>query len=229
MKNKLALTFLIILGIVIYALTIKGVVGNLDNIDSLSRLTSPTAPFETSHERGSYSQFLAITKLHQFDLPKNLADFSTPDVGYFKGKFFSYFPPGIPFFITPFYIIGARYNLGQLFSFAGIAFLAVLTLLLVFKILRDIFKLPLWPSLAATLIYGFATTSWSYSNTIYQHAPTVFLMAFAFYGVWKYKQRQALSWLWAMGVWLAYGVSFFFDYPNAILLLPIIIYFLAVS
>ena len=229
MKNILALLFIFLCGVALYTLTIKGVVGNADNIQEISQLTSATQPFETSHERASYSQFLAITQLHQFDLPKVLADFSTPDVGYFKGKFFSYFPPGISFFIIPFYSFGSRYNLGLVFSFASVALLSVFSLLLLYKILRNIFKAPIWASLAAVIIYGFATTSWSYSNTIYQHGPTVFLLAFAFYSVWKYKQHKALSWLWGAGAWLAYGLSFFFDYPNAILLLPIMVYFLLVS
>jgi hypothetical protein len=110
-----------------------------------------------------------------------------------------------------------------------VSLVSILALLFLFKIGREIFKLPLWASLLAVVIFAFGSTAWSYAVTLYQHHVTVFFILSSFYAVWKYKQRGALSWLWASWVWVAYALAISIDYPNGLFLAPIMIYFFLVS
>lgn len=227
-KNKFAIVLIVVLAATFYLLTLRGVSGNADSFEEYKHLAGITAPFETSHERASYMQMLAI-KDGSLDLTKAQADFGAPDVGFYQGKFYSYFPPGASLLITPLYLAGINYDLGQLLSYSTISLFAVLSLILVFQLAREGFKLPIWASLFAAIVFGFGSTAWSYSNTIYQHIPTAFLFLLAFYAVWKFKQQKKYSWPWGIGAWFIYGISWFFDYPNAIILLPLMLYFLIAS
>ncbi len=229
MKKKLAIGFIIFFGLVMYALTVRGVPGNVTTSEEYKKLSAASGPFESSHERAPYMQYLEITQNHRYDLTKEQADFATPDVGFSKGKFFSYFPPGISWLLIPLHAVGNNFNLGLVFSYFTMCIFSVLALYFIFKILNNIFKTPMWASLFAVMGVGFGTIFWNFSITIYQHTMTVFLFVSAFYAVWKYKQNQTFSWIWACYVWIAYAFSFFIDYPNAVLLLPVIVYFFVVS
>ncbi len=229
MKNKLFFLTLFLFFLCLYALTLRGESGNPKTATQLGTQNKAAKAFESSHERANYAQLLSIVNYRRLDLTKDFADFSAPDVGYYKGKFYNYFPPGVTFLIIPFFLLGQRFNLAQLFAYATIPLLAVLTMIFIYKIARHIFKLPFWASLTASLIFAFATTSWSYAVTIYQHIPAAFFATCCFYAAWKYKQKWKYGWIYAIIVWFMYGTSFLFDYPNAILLLPIMVYFLLSS
>ncbi|NTU46195.1 glycosyltransferase family 39 protein [Candidatus Roizmanbacteria bacterium] len=226
MKSLIPSLFIIFLGIALYGSTIKGTFGNYKTVQQMTTLGETTKPFESSHERATFSQTISILVHKRFDLPLDFANFSAPDVGYHKGKFFSYFPPGISFLIMPLYLFGSTLNLNLLLAYATIPLISVLSLIMLYLIASQIFRFPLWVSLASVMIYAFATTSWSYAITIYQHSATTFLLLLMYYAVWKYTQAQKMRVVWALVVGFSYGVSFFFDYPNAFLLLPIMIYFL---
>jgi hypothetical protein len=229
MKNKLALIFIVILGLSLYALTLRGVKGNPQPQDFKNQLDQNGQPFELSPERGRFVHILALAESHTFALTRQLANIAYPDVGYHGDKFFSFFAPGIPYMAYPLYLIGAHYHLGQVASFAFVSLMSILALLFLFKIAREILKLPVWASLLAVVIFAFGSTAWSYAVTLYQHHVTAFFLLSAFYAVWKYKHQARGSWLWAVWAWLAYGLSITIDYPNAVLLLPVMIYFLVVS
>ena len=121
--------------------------------------------------------------------------------------------------------MGKQYNLSQVTAYLAVSFFATLALILLFKIGREIFKLSLWLSLLPPIIFAFASTSWSYAVTLYQHHITTFLILLSFYSVWRYGLRSRFSWIWAGVVWLSYGYSLLVDYPNAILMLPVMVYF----
>lgn len=229
MKNALYILFIVVVGAVFYTLTLRGVYGNPDQNAIKNNLDRATKPFELSPERGRYALVASLAENHSFALSQTLADAVYPDVGYYQGRFYTYFVPGISLLALPFYMIGAHYNLAQVFSFSVIPIITILTLIFLFKIAYDIFKLPLWMSLFAPFVFAFASTSWSYAITLYQHQVTTFFIISSFYAVWKYKQKTAWSSLWAILVWFNYGYAIFIDYPNVILMLPIIIYFLITS
>lgn len=221
--------FTIIVSIGLYTATLKGKAGNFSHIEELSKESVSGTAFESSHERATYATTLTLLKEKSFALPKPLADFSTPDVGYYKGKFYSYFPPGISVLIAPFYSLGEEYNLGQLAAYAVMPIFAIGSLIMIIVICMHVFKTPLWAALFSAFTFGFATTSWNYSITIYQHIVQVFIMLTCFYLVWLYKKKIGPQILWGVLFWLLVGISPFFDYPNPILLFPLMVYFLISS
>ncbi|MCR4329519.1 MAG: hypothetical protein NUV65_03160 [Candidatus Roizmanbacteria bacterium] len=229
MKNKLAIIFIILVATSLYALTIRGVAGSPDALLIKNNLDQATKPFELSPERGRYAHVFAMAETGRYDLSQAWADAVYPDIGYANGKFYSYFAPGISYLSTPFYLIGKEFDLEQVFTFGFISFMSILALIFLYKIAREIFELPIWASLFAVFAFAFASTAWSYAITLYQHHVTAFLILSSVYAVWRYTQRGQRSFLWSIYVWTAYGIAIFIDYPNAILLLPIMVYFLLSS
>lgn len=227
MKYKIIFSLFVGASLIVYLLTLRGVAGNVVNIKDLYRLNNATYPFESSHERATYSQNIALLYNKQFDLPKELADFSTPDVGYLKGKFYSYFPPGVSLLILPLFILGNSLGFNQLFSYATIPLISTISLCFIYLICRKIFKLPFGISLFCLLTYAFSTTSWSYSITLYQHIIAVYLITSSYYFVWKLRHSTSpLKIMYALLACFNFGVSVFFDFPNLILLMPTGLYFL---
>lgn len=227
MKNKnIFIIVFTLISLVFYILTVKGAPGNFTKVSELSKSTIATGAFESSHERSTYSTMLSLIQRRRFDLSNDLADFSTPDVGYLKGKFISYFPPGISVTILPFYVFFSRFGLGQVGGFFTMSVFALLSIGLLYLISRDIFKLPVWISVLVPLIFSFATVSWSYSITIYQHTMLVFLLLLSFYSIWRGSRSEKFSFIWGAVFWICIGISPFFDYPNPILMAPLVIYFL---
>lgn len=230
MKNKLAIFFIIISASVLYLLTLHGVAGNPTPQQIKGTLDQAPSPFELSPERGRYAHLIALAQNHTYALNAELANVAVPDVGYHAGTYFAYFAPGIPYLAAPFYQLGAHYNLAQVFSFGFITLVSILGLVFLFKIGREVLALPIWASLAAVMIFGFGTTAWSYAITLYQHHLTSFFILSSIYAVWRYQQhRSGWSWVWALFVWVNYGLAIFVDYPNAILMLPVMVYLLTSS
>ncbi|QQR64315.1 hypothetical protein IPH70_02230 [Candidatus Roizmanbacteria bacterium] len=230
MKKILSIIFLIVLSAVLLTATLRGEYGNHESIPELSRLNAETLPFESSHERAPYAEMLAIKDRGTIELGKELGLFASPDAGYDGDKIYSFFPSGVSYLILGGYIIGQNYNLGSLSAFAVMGLLTVGTIILIFLISRNIFKLPIWASILAPLTFAFATTAWSYSITIYQHAPTAFIAMLMFYLTWKYKNaKNSLVYLYAILVGSLYALALFIDYPNALTLSPLGVYFFASS
>jgi len=95
-----------------------------------------------------------------------------------------------------------------------------------YKIGKNILKLPLWAALFAPLIFGFASTSWSYAITLYQHQVTTFCIIASIYAVWKFKQGKKWSFVWGFVAWTNLSIAISVDYPNVTLMLPVMLYFL---
>lgn len=229
MKTKLSILFIILIGLTFYLLTLKGRVGNFSEPEQYYPMAFTTSPLESSHERAPFMQLLSILQDKQFNLTLEKANFGAPDVGYYDDRFYSYFPPGISYLIMPLYLLGSNYDLGLVFAYFTICIFSILSLILLFKIALEIFKFPVWLSLVTVLIFAFGCTSWGYSVSIYQHAISTFLILLSYYSAWKYKISINYGWVWASIIWISYAFSIFIDYPNAFLMLPIMIYFLISS
>lgn len=226
MKIFLGSILIFTLGIVIYSLTIRGIYGNLQVTSIKNNLDQATKPFELSPERGRFILTFSLAENKSFSLSRQLADAADPDVGYHEGKFFIFFPPGISVLGLPLYILGKPYNLSQIGTFFTITIFAVLNLLLIYKISNKIFKLPVALSLLSSLIFGFASTSWSYAITFYQHHVTTFAILSVFYSTFLFKKVKKWNWIFAGYNWIIYGLALFLDYPNLILLAPVMVYFI---
>jgi hypothetical protein len=225
MKDKLAIVFIIFISLILLAATLRGVSGNPEGSQFKNNLDQTSRPFELSPERGRFVHLIALAQTGSYELSEQLAQAAYPDVGQFQGHLYSYFAPGIPYLDLPFYLLGFNYNLSQVFSFAFISLISIASLLFLFKIARRIFHLPLWASILVDLIFLFGSIAWSYAITLYQHHLTTFFILSSVYAVWKYRQKGTTSWLWASFIWINYGLAIMVDYPNALLLLPIMIYF----
>jgi MFS family permease len=225
MKNILALLFIIVTAGFLYLFTLHGVTGNPKGSDIKNNLDQASKPLELSPERGRYVLLLSLDQDQSFALNKELGEAAAPDVGFYNGNYYVFFAPGISILSLPLYVLGKSFDLGQVFAFATIALFAILNMICIFAITNKIFKLPIWGSLLAAFIFGFATSSWSYAVTLYQHHVTTFFILSAFFAVWKYRERKWTGFLWASYVWISYGLALAVDYPNAVLLLPVIVYF----
>lgn len=228
MNQKILLTLLLLMAVLLYAVTIRGIPGNPPGSLIKNNLDQAAKPFELSPERGRYILLLSLAENRSFALSKELADAAYPDVGYHQGRYYIFFAPGISLLAWPLYTLGSQINLGQVAAYSTIALFAVLNIFVLFRIARDILKLPVWVSLAVPMMFAFGSNSWSYAITMYQHHVTTFFIISSFYAVWKYRQKGLLSWAWAFYVWLCYAFALGIDYPNAVLMLPVMIY-LAVS
>lgn len=226
MKKIITIFFILFFSSLIYTLTLKGIYGNAPAESIKNNLDQATKPFELSPERSRFLLTQNLVEKKSFVLSKNQAEAAYPDVGYYKGKFYIFFAPGISLFAVPFYIVGQTYNLAQVFSFGMIAIFAVLTLIFIYLICKDIFGLSTWLSLLAVIIYGFGSCSLGYATTMYQHQATAFFILSSFYGVWQYKSQEKWGWIWGIFIWCNYALAIFVDYPNGILMLPIMCYFL---
>ena len=228
-KRLFAVGFLVIIGLLFFSATIRGVPGNLENVAQLGPLTVPGGPFESSHERAPYAEMLAIKNRGTIELGKDLADFGAPDVGYEGNSYYSFFPSGVPVVTLAGYSLGSPMGLGQVSAFFMMSIISIITMVTIFLICRDMFTLPIWASMAAAILFAFGTPAWSYSITIYQHAVAACFSMLMFYFTWQYRKRGKYHFVWASLVWSLYGFSLFFDYPNAVLLLPNMLYLLLSS
>lgn len=221
-----SILFLLIIGCILYGVTIRGVYGN-PNATRIKAdlLDTATKPFELSPERGRFVLTYSLAEHKSFALDRALADSADPDVGYFKGKYYVYFAPGISILALPFYMVGKYVNLAQVAAYSVISIFAILNLLAIYYIARKIFGITNWASLFAAIIFGFGSTSWSYANTLYQHQVTVFFILSSFIAAWLYAKRVRGSWIYASYIWFACGYAILIDYPNVLFMAPVIIYF----
>ncbi len=208
-----------------YVFTLRGAYGNFSTIDQLSTIRDRVGPFESSHEMSSYATTLSLIQNKTISFGKPLADFSGSDVGFFKGKFYSFFPPGVAVAVIPLYLLGSNFNLALVFAYGTVVLITIINLIYLFKICREVFNFPVWVSVFCVFIFGFGSTAWSYSITIYQHQFVVFFLLVSFYATWRYRKADHIRWVWATLIWILYGISIYFDYPNVIILSPIIVYF----
>lgn len=228
MKNKILL-FIIIFAFVLYILTIRGIYGNPKGASIKNNLDQATKPFELSPERDRYILIMSLAKDRTFSLSQSLADAAYPDVGYYKRKFYIFFPPGISIIAMPFYLLGSSYNLSQVAAFSSVTLFALFNILLLFLISKNVFKLPLWISTFIPVIFAFASTSWSYAITLYQHQITTFFILSSFYAVWNIKKNKKDSIILGAFIWFNYAFAILIDYPNALLMLPVMVYYLLTS
>src|SRR5438105_2097142 len=102
-----------IVSLCLYTLTLKGVYGNPPATSIKNNLDKTSRPFELSPERDRYILILSLAENRSFALSKTLADAAYPDDGYYNGRFYIYFAPGISLFALPFYFIGEIFHVAQ--------------------------------------------------------------------------------------------------------------------
>lgn len=216
---KKAITFFFIAFIsLIFIFTIKGNYGNPTPADIYNNMRVMGQPFELSPERGRYALTMALAQDHSFYLRQDIAKIVTPDLGFYKGKYMILVSPGISMLGVPFYIVGSWINMAQVFTFAMPAFFAILNFLLILKICEQL-KISFRSAILAGLSYLFATTSFAYSVSYYQHQTTSFLLLAVTALIFAKKSVFRLS----LAAFLV-GFSFWVDSQNPIFFIPLVIY-----
>ncbi len=217
-------TLMIMVVLLLYVLTIRGISGAPVTSDIKNNLDQAARPLELSPERGRYALIMSLMTRGRFDLDSELAEAVYPDVGWYDGRFYILFAPGISLMAIPLYLIGLQLGIPQVASFFLSSLFATLCAVVIYKISRNIFSLPNWLSLFASLSYCFGSISWVYAVSLYQHQATTFFILSGIYAVWKYGQKTRHSWMYSAYVWLIYALSISIDTPNALLFAPVILY-----
>ncbi|MBP7832484.1 MAG: glycosyltransferase family 39 protein [Candidatus Levybacteria bacterium] len=219
MKQKIAVFLFLIFSAALLAFSIRGNVGNPIYYQS-ERDTRVGGPFESTNSNARYALTESIVKYGTVFLNPDLAQFSSPDVVEFKGKYFSIFTPGISFVGIPFYALGQQFNSPQLTTYLATTLFAVFNLYLVYKIARRLGGNTI-ASLLAGFTFIFATNALSYAHTLTQHhmSVTAILLGVLF----ATNKKNLIN---AIGFGAVFGMGALFDVPNVIMMAPLGLYML---
>lgn len=203
---------------IILALSLRGIAGN-PTLDSINYPEwKEEGPLELSPERGRFALTYSLVEHKSFQFPLPLARFTTPDVGYINGKYVSLFNPGVSFLIIPGYIVGKYFGSGQVGAFAIIAIFALLNIAFIRAIAIKLGTHPLAANLGA-LAFAFATPSFAYAVSLYQHHISTFLLLSSIYTIIRWNN------LWSVSlVWFLSALALTVDNPNIFFMLPVAIY-----
>ena len=213
-------TITVVLAIVLLTVAIRGKAGNPIYYQT-QHDTQAGGPFEASNSTSRYALTEAIVKNGTFLLNQSLAIFSSPDaIVNKKGQYTSIFTPGVSFIGVPFYILGDKLGMPQLFTYLSVFFISILN---VFLIARISYKLGAgyYASILSGLIFLFATDALLYSQTFTQHQATVLIILLSVLNI--FGQRTLLK---NIILGMLFGIGVLIDVPNAFFLMPIFIYVL---
>jgi hypothetical protein len=232
--RKIVICFFL-LSAVLLGLTLKWLPGNFLTPQEISQSRSSWTsfqamggPFENSRIRTVYVQMLSVIIDGDLLLSEESAKTASPDVGYLNGIFYSWAPPGLAIVAAFLYALGVHIGFGQMASYATITIVTLLCQLLLFRIARTRFNMPLWAATLVPALFVFATPAWVYSTTLLQHQFLTLFMLYIFYLIGKYVAASTSSEkaFYSCLIWALFGLSVFFDYPNIIILSPLMAYFL---
>lgn len=218
--DKKILFWIITVSLFIYIFTVTGSFGNFDKAGEMDDSFAAG-----SHQRSGYVQMLSIIHDKDVKLTQFEADRAVPDVAYYKGDFFSFFPPGRSINAIPFYLLGSEFNLGQIATYLFTSLFGIAISILLYISMIQIFKSKKETALFVVFIYGIISYSLVFNMMFMQHTYSSFFFILMFYLVWRFKNSEKNLLFQASMIWLLYGISWFYDYPNSFILAPIILYF----
>lgn len=213
---KYAWIIVVALSILLYGLTLRGHIGNPTAHQIEYEQNSAGNPFETSQERSRWALLLAMVNERRIEID-SYASMGTPDIGKINNHYYSFFPPTMSFFAIPLYLLGAHFGASQLLAFITPMLFTLGTMLLLYAMANSL-KMHWSVSVLTALMYGFATSVWGYSVTLYAHAASAFFLLLGIYFVHTLQKRPTLS---AIGVWISYAFAVYLDYPNIFIFFPI--------
>lgn len=209
---------LLVISIVLYALTIRGNLGNPSPYEIEYVFNNSGGAYETSQERSRYAIILSMYHDNTFNID-NFASMGTPDVGKINGHYYSLFPFGASLIAFPFFLVGQLLGAAQLVTFSVTTLFTILTMMLMVRFGSKL-GLPTSISLFSALAYGFATNSWGYSVTLYAHPISAFLILSTIYlTVFASKNASIFR---ILLVWILYSIAVYIDFPNLFIFLPIV-------
>ena len=224
-QNKLKMIITVCVIVIAILILIGGIRGKAGNPIGYQNVNDTTlgGPFELSNSTARYALVESIVKNHSLYLNQDLAKFSAPDVVLYKGKFLSIFTPGVSLLAVPFYILGNKFGLPQLFTYLFTTIIAFANVFLIAKLSQK-----LGASKSASLISGFiflfATNAFAFAFGLTQHHLSVFLIVSSLIfaaGEKNWKNYTLFG--------IALGLATMIDIPNLIMLAPVGIYMLVKS
>lgn len=108
-------------------------------------------------------------------------------------------------------------------AYLSIVFVSIANIFLIYKIILNFLSTNKKTALLGGYLYLFANISFVYSITYFQHQYTIFFLCLLLFGIWKTKREQKVSKIWSYLIPSIYGLSVFFDYPNLVLLSPVLL------
>ncbi len=220
MKSLFLSLFVGFIALAIFVLTIKGDAGAPVAFQYGDRSTVVGGPFESSGSTSRFALTEAIVQRGTVFFTEDQAKFSSPDLVFHNGKFFTIFTPGVSFLGVPLYALGRVFGMPQVGAYATVALFALLNIFLIAALARKLgASLP--AGLLAGVSFAFATNAFSYATTYTQHimGATIILASLL---IAASKPNLLLSIL--LGI-LA-GVGMLLDIPNLFMLVPVAILFL---
>ena len=197
-------------------LSVGGIYGNPTK-ETINADVWNKGPFEFA-QRARFAMTYSLVEEGRLDLSSPMAKFGLPDIGYNNGKYISLFAPGTSFITTPGYALGKNFGASQVGTYFVIALFALFNTALI-RLISEKLGASSLAATIASLIFLFATPAFSYSVNLYQHHISLFLILFSIYLLATTESAAGL-----LVVWFLYGLAIFVDYPNALLMLPIIFY-----
>lgn len=213
-KKIVSLLTFIAIGFLIL-MSVKGVKGNPTPSEIYENLQDESMPFELSPERGRYALLTSVVDNKSIFFSEEIAKYVVPDLGYVNGHYVSLFAPGVSYMAIPLYVIGKSFNLGQVFAFLTSGVFAFLNVILIANIVKKLTKV-IQIGIICGIIFLFASNSWAYGASLYQHHITTLLLLLSFRLL-----LSKISFLNALVVGMLLSFSFFVEYPNAIFFIPI--------
>ena len=216
MKKIIMDVFYILFCAIVLFMTVAGIYGN-PSAESINQDLWKKGPFEFA-QRARFALTYSFVEEKSLALSASMAKFALPDIGYKNGKYVSLFAPGTSFVTAPGYILGNIFGISQFGTYLVIAVFALLNTVLVRLISQKLGASKMAASVAS-FIFLFATPAFSYAVNLYQHHVSAFLLLSC---VYLLVTSQSIPKM--ILVWFLYGVAVLVDYPNGVLMLPVVIY-----
>lgn len=179
---------------------------------------SLTGPFESSGSNSRYALVETIAKNKSFFFSDSQAGLASPDLVKHQGKYFSIFAPGVSFVVAPFYLLGSWIGYPQLSTYLATTIIALLNAYLVYLLARKLGASTI-ASMLSGFIFLFGTNALTYALTLTQHHYSILTILLSVIIMFKSPS------LWRnLTLGLLFGIATLIDIPNAIILLPLIIF-----
>ncbi len=215
MKNFIFHILPIVLCALILVGAVKGLPGNISELDFEYPGWTVDGPFELSVERGRFALIYSMVEDHSFEFSVPLARFSVPDLGLKDNKYVSLFAPGLSFLAIPGYVLGKMVGISQVGTFLTISLFALINFVLIKSIAQRLGAHPLAAMLGG-LAFLFGTPAFTYSTTLYQHHLSTLLVLGCVYVLVRWNNLKSLCL-----IWFLCAASIPIDYPNLFFLFPL--------
>lgn len=205
---------IILVGLLLF-FTVKGSVGS--DLHHAINEAKRGYSMESSISRGRYALIMNLVNFHTLQFDSDMVRFAYPDVAIIGSKKSSIFPPGVAFFLIPWYVVGKLADMGQLATSFGVMTITIINTYLLFQIFRKLGSTNKF-ALLFSVINLFATATFVYASIISQHQFSTLFLLITLYSLISFSSFTSFGLITGLVV-----VAFFIDAPLVILLMPFVV------